>query len=138
MADETEYIKVKVVLTPTWLKEVLQDYEEIHFRVKQTTKMGKLKKSYRERLWLPVTSLRLSIPRSLRMLLFYLKERRNQRRPLTYWSHPKRRHLKRRQRLRTTMKKRLRTSMKRRLRTTMRMTLSTATRRSRRSSRRIA
>ena len=40
MADETEYIKLKVVG---------QDSNEIHFRVKQTTQMGKLKKSYSEK-----------------------------------------------------------------------------------------
>ena len=40
MGDETEYIKLKVVG---------QDSNEIHFRVKQTTQMGKLKKSYSER-----------------------------------------------------------------------------------------
>ena len=49
MADETEYIKLKVVG---------QDSNEIHFRVKQTTQMGKLKKSYSERVGVPVTSLR--------------------------------------------------------------------------------
>ena len=38
--DDTEYIKLKVVG---------QDSNEIHFRVKQTTQMGKLKKSYSER-----------------------------------------------------------------------------------------
>ena len=38
--EETEYIKLKVVG---------QDSNEIHFRVKQTTQMGKLKKSYSER-----------------------------------------------------------------------------------------
>ena len=43
MADETEYIKLKVVG---------QDSNEIHFRVKQTTQMGKLKKSYSERVGL--------------------------------------------------------------------------------------
>jgi hypothetical protein len=37
---DTEYIKLKVVG---------QDSNEIHFRVKQTTQMGKLKKSYSER-----------------------------------------------------------------------------------------
>jgi len=47
--DETEYIKLKVVG---------QDSNEIHFRVKQTTQMGKLKKSYSERVGVPVTSLR--------------------------------------------------------------------------------
>ena len=61
--DDTEYIKLKVVG---------QDSNEIHFRVKQTTQMGKLKKSYSERVgqsWItsvmfssqvgvPVTSLR--------------------------------------------------------------------------------
>ena len=36
-----------------------QDSNEIHFRVKQTTQMGKLKKSYSERVGVPVTSLRL-------------------------------------------------------------------------------
>ena len=49
MADETEYIKLKVVG---------QDSNEIHFRVKQTTQMGKLKKSYSERVGVPVSSLR--------------------------------------------------------------------------------
>ena len=47
---DTEYIKLKVVG---------QDSNEIHFRVKQTTQMGKLKKSYSERVGVPVTSLRL-------------------------------------------------------------------------------
>ena len=68
MADETEYIKLKVffsslhpsdspvrvstrltVSTNHLLKVVGQDSNEIHFRVKQTTQMGKLKKSYSER-----------------------------------------------------------------------------------------
>merc|ERR1712098_801594 len=49
MGDETEYIKLRVVG---------QDSNEIHFRVKQTTQMGKLKKSYSERVGVPVTSLR--------------------------------------------------------------------------------
>ena len=35
-----------------------QDSNEIHFRAKQTTQMGKLKKSYSERVGVPVTSLR--------------------------------------------------------------------------------
>ena len=47
--SDTEYIKLKVVG---------QDSNEIHFRVKQTTQMGKLKKSYSERVGVPVTSLR--------------------------------------------------------------------------------
>merc|ERR1711923_202797 len=47
--DETEYIKLKVVG---------QDSNEIHFRVKMTTQMGKLKKSYSERVGVPVSSLR--------------------------------------------------------------------------------
>ncbi len=47
--DETEYIKLKVVG---------QDSNEIHFRVKMSTQMGKLKKSYSERVGVPVTSLR--------------------------------------------------------------------------------
>ena len=46
---DAEYIKLKVVG---------QDSNEIHFRVKQTTQMGKLKKSYSERVGVPVTSLR--------------------------------------------------------------------------------
>merc|ERR1711970_832033 len=49
MGDESEYIKLKVVG---------QDSNEIHFRVKQTTQMGKLKKSYSERVGVPVSSLR--------------------------------------------------------------------------------
>ena len=47
--DETEYIKLKVVG---------QDSNEIHFRVKMSTSMAKLKKSYAERVGAPVTSLR--------------------------------------------------------------------------------
>ena len=47
--DETEYIKLKVVG---------QDSNEIHFRVKMSTQMGKLKKSYSERVGVPVSSLR--------------------------------------------------------------------------------
>jgi len=46
---ETEYIKLKVVE---------QDSNEIHFRVKMTTQMGKLKKSYSERVGAPIASLR--------------------------------------------------------------------------------
>ena len=46
---DAEYIKLKVVG---------QDSNEIHFRVKQTTQMGKLKKSYSERVGVPITSLR--------------------------------------------------------------------------------
>ena len=46
---ETEYIKLKVVG---------QDSNEIHFRVKMTTAMGKLKKSYSERVGAPIASLR--------------------------------------------------------------------------------
>lgn len=47
--DQGEYIKLKVVG---------QDSNEIHFRVKMTTQMGKLKKSYADRIGVPVTSLR--------------------------------------------------------------------------------
>ena len=54
MGDETEYIKLKVVG---------QDSNEIHFRVKQTTQMGKLKKSYSERV--------NSTLEQLRIYLFY-------------------------------------------------------------------
>ena len=49
MSEETEYIKLKVVG---------QDSNEVHFRVKMTTQMGKLKKSYSERVGVPMTSLR--------------------------------------------------------------------------------
>merc|ERR1712079_49290 len=49
MGEDTEYIKLKVVG---------QDSNEIHFRVKQTTQMGKLRKSYAERVGVPITSLR--------------------------------------------------------------------------------
>jgi small ubiquitin-related modifier len=45
----SEYIKLKVVG---------QDGNEIHFRVKMSTQMAKLKKSYSERLGVPMTSLR--------------------------------------------------------------------------------
>ena len=47
-AGETERIKLKVVD---------QDSNEIHFRVNTTTQMGKLKKSYSERVGVPVSSL---------------------------------------------------------------------------------
>ena len=40
MADETEYIKLKVVG---------QDSNEIHFRVRQTTQLGNVKKIFSER-----------------------------------------------------------------------------------------
>ena len=46
---KTEYIKLKVVG---------QDSNEFHFCIKQTTHMGKLKKSYSKRVGVPVTSLR--------------------------------------------------------------------------------
>ena len=46
---DTEYIKLKVVG---------QDSNEIHFRVKMTAQMGKLKKSYSERVGAPIASLR--------------------------------------------------------------------------------
>ncbi|XP_063973043.1 small ubiquitin-related modifier-like isoform X1 [Diachasmimorpha longicaudata] len=45
----SEYIKLKVVGN---------DSNEIHFRVKMTTQMGKLKKSYSDRVGVPMTSLR--------------------------------------------------------------------------------
>jgi len=45
----SEYIKLKVVG---------QDSNEIHFRVKMSTQMGKLKKSYSERVGVPMASLR--------------------------------------------------------------------------------
>jgi len=47
--DNNEYIKLKVVG---------QDANEIHFRVKMTTQMGKLKRSYAEKLGVPQSSLR--------------------------------------------------------------------------------
>merc|ERR1712240_45059 len=46
---ETEYVKLKVVG---------QDSNEIHFIIKMTTQMGKLKKSYSERVGAPIASLR--------------------------------------------------------------------------------
>ena len=49
MTEDMEFIKLKVVG---------QDSNEIHFRVKQKTQMGKLKKSYSERVGVPITSLR--------------------------------------------------------------------------------
>ena len=63
---DTEYIKLKVVgkssgfilIKIYWKSFTGQDSNEIHFRVKQTTQMGKLKKSYSERVGVPVTSLR--------------------------------------------------------------------------------
>ncbi|XP_039297003.1 small ubiquitin-related modifier-like isoform X2 [Nilaparvata lugens] len=45
----SEYIKLKVVGN---------DSNEIHFRVKMTTQMGKLKKSYSDRVAVPASSLR--------------------------------------------------------------------------------
>ena len=48
-ARSTEYIKLKVVG---------QDSNEFNFCIKQTTQMGKLKKSYSKRVGVPVTSLR--------------------------------------------------------------------------------
>ncbi|KAL3095264.1 hypothetical protein niasHS_007363 [Heterodera schachtii] len=48
-AQPAEYIKLKVVG---------QDSNEVHFRVKYGTSMGKLKKAYAERTGVQVTSLR--------------------------------------------------------------------------------
>merc|ERR1712129_653541 len=45
---ETEYINIKVLG---------KDENEIQFRVKQTTQMGKLKKAYSERVGVPLGSL---------------------------------------------------------------------------------
>ena len=64
--SDTEYIKLKVGQrrgrissnNKVLFQVVGQDSNEIHFRVKQTTQMGKLKKSYSERVGVPVTSLR--------------------------------------------------------------------------------
>ena len=47
--DKTDFIKIKVVG---------QDSNEIHFQVKFSTSMGKLKKSYAERTGVAVSSLR--------------------------------------------------------------------------------
>lgn len=47
--SDSEYIKLKVVG---------QDNSEVHFKVKLTTNMGKLKKSYSDRQGVPVNSLR--------------------------------------------------------------------------------
>ena len=66
---ESEFIKLKVVD---------QDSNEIQFKVKMTTQMGKLKKSYSERVGAPITSLRFlfdgkrindeETPRSMKMV----------------------------------------------------------------------
>jgi len=48
-SNEGEYIKLKVVG---------QDSNEIHFRVKMTTQLGKLKRSYADRVGVSVASLR--------------------------------------------------------------------------------
>merc|ERR1712176_169488 len=48
-ANASEYIRLKVVG---------QDNGEIHFKVKFSTQMGKLKKSYSERQGVPINSLR--------------------------------------------------------------------------------
>lgn len=48
--DESDYIKLKVVGN---------NANEIHFKVKMTTQMGKLKKSYSQRMGVPMNSLRL-------------------------------------------------------------------------------
>ena len=58
MVYSTFYIR-KHFVEKTYAQVVGQDSNEIHFRVKQTTQMGKLKKSYSERVGVPVTSLRL-------------------------------------------------------------------------------
>ena len=71
--SDTEYIKLKVgenriqslVSNLVLVQVVGQDSNEIHFRVKQTTQMGKLKKSYSERVGVPVTSLRYPVISSL-------------------------------------------------------------------------
>ena len=47
--EKTECIKLKVVG---------EDYDEIHFLVKMSTNMGKLKKSYAEKVGVPVSSLK--------------------------------------------------------------------------------
>ncbi|XP_014242154.1 small ubiquitin-related modifier-like [Cimex lectularius] len=47
--ENSDYIKLKVVGN---------DSNEIHFKVKLTTQMGKLKKSYSERVGVPIASLR--------------------------------------------------------------------------------
>ena len=47
-----------MLINPLIFSGLLQDSNEIHFRVKMTTQMGKLKKSYSERVGVPVASLR--------------------------------------------------------------------------------
>ena len=59
--EDVEYIKLKVVG---------QDSIEIHFRVRQTWQMEKLKKSYSERVGVPVTSLRFAFILLILHLLF--------------------------------------------------------------------
>ena len=75
--SDTEYIKLKVgenlihslVSNFALVQVVGQDYKEIHFRVKQTTQMGTLKKSYSERVGVPVTSLRYQTSPDLSSLI---------------------------------------------------------------------
>ena len=60
---DAEYIKLKVVGQVSRILVInrfthLQDSNEVHFRVKHTTSMAKLKRSYADRIGAPVTSLR--------------------------------------------------------------------------------
>ena len=59
--DDAEYIKLKLVD---------QHSNEIHFRVKQSIQMAKLKKSYSERVGVPVTSIRFAFILLILHLLF--------------------------------------------------------------------
>ena len=63
--EKTDYIKLKVVG---------QDSNEIHFRVKFSTNMGKLKKSYAERTGVAVSSLRY-VSRFFKRCIMFLCER---------------------------------------------------------------
>ncbi|KAI1730711.1 ubiquitin-2 like rad60 SUMO-like domain-containing protein [Ditylenchus destructor] len=63
-AASTEYIKLKVVG---------QDANEVHFRVKFGTSMGKLKKSYAERTGVSVNSLRFLFGNVLNFQILFVK-----------------------------------------------------------------
>ena len=53
-----EYLTLKVVRPSNVRSSQEQESVEIHFRVKLTTQMGKLKRSYSERIGVPMSSLR--------------------------------------------------------------------------------
>jgi len=56
--NDREYLTLKVVRPSNVRSSQEQESVEIHFRVKLTTQMGKLKRSYSERIGVPMSSLR--------------------------------------------------------------------------------